>query len=638
MISPSGGCFYPELHYFRSVMAAVRLLHLLTLLFITLSFPTLCSSQSDADILIKFKESFTQGNLSGWIPGPAVSPCQKKWVGVMCRGVYYWSPIGGFKPFGNCRRPAFASTSLLEIHQLNEELVHRTHPKSLAKFGADSFQGNVRLCGKPTANDCIKEAPPAPPPVASSPSPSGKIQNQNQNRTEADRAKSIYHGNVMLVATTMFFVLCIVVASLFSANCKTKKEDGVRGQSKQTVRAEVLPVRLPPESIHRRPVDSSPRSKPGSRRDPKAPATKGGTVDMVIVNGERGEFGLHDLMKATAEVLGNGALGSAYKATMVNGLAVVVKRMRWLNRLRKDEFDAKMRRFGALKHNNVLTPLAYNCRKEEKLIVSEYVPKGSLSYVLHGKLPSQYLSNNEGGIDIVQWVQTSISEDRALELIDPEIANDESSTDSILQSSSSELLASKAQFQGKRHGFCIGDCSKVESCSTPEGGFFAESFRDNSVLLSKSHLPPQYKVDRPVSTSIYFLLPSGNVSHLHRIPCAETWHFYLGEPLTVLELDEKDGQVKLTCLGPDLLNDQKVQYTVPPNVWFGAFPTKDFHISTDGVVTKNEPSDAESHYSLVGCTCAPAFQFQDFELAKRSELVPRFPKHENLLSLLTYPN
>lgn len=41
------------------------------------------------------------------------------------------------------------------------------------------------------------------------------------------------------------------------------------------------------------------------------------------------------------------------------------------------------------------------------------------------------------------------------------------------------------------------------------------------------------KVDRPVSTSIYFLLPSGNVSRLHRIPCAETWHHYIGDPITV---------------------------------------------------------------------------------------------------------
>uniref|UniRef100_A0A803MF60 DUF985 domain-containing protein n=1 Tax=Chenopodium quinoa TaxID=63459 RepID=A0A803MF60_CHEQI len=143
------------------------------------------------------------------------------------------------------------------------------------------------------------------------------------------------------------------------------------------------------------------------------------------------------------------------------------------------------------------------------------------------------------------------------------------------------------------------------------------------------------KVDRPVSTAIYFLLPSGSVSKLHRIPCAETWHFYLGEPLTILELNEKDGSIKLTCLGPDLMDNQQPQYTVPPNVWFGSFPTKDISVSPDGVATKAAPRDNENHYSLVGCTCAPAFQFQDFELAKRSELISYFPKHESLISLLT---
>ncbi|KNA06405.1 hypothetical protein SOVF_181340 [Spinacia oleracea] len=168
-----------------------------------------------------------------------------------------------------------------------------------------------------------------------------------------------------------------------------------------------------------------------------------------------------------------------------------------------------------------------------------------------------------------------------------------------------------------------------------EGGFFIETFRDHSVSLSKSQLPPQYKVDRAVSTSIYFLLPSGCVSKLHRIPCAETWHFYLGEPLTIIELNENDGSIKLTCLGPDLMENQQPQYTVPPNVWFGSFPTKDICISTEGVATKAAPRDNENHYSLVGCTCAPAFQFQDFELAKRSELVSHFLKYESLISFLT---
>ncbi|KAG4959233.1 hypothetical protein AAZX31_13G094300 [Glycine max] len=177
----------------------------------------------------------------------------------------------------------------------------------------------------------------------------------------------------------------------------------------------------------------------------------------------------------------------------------------------------------------------------------------------------------------------------------------------------------------------------------PEGGFYVETFRDHSVQLSTSQLPPEYKVDRPVSTSIYFLVPSGSVSRLHRIPCAETWHHYIGDPLTVVELNEKDGSVKFTCLGSDLTQNQVPQYTVPPNVWFGSFPTKDFTYSADGVFgsaeaeAEAEARDSERNYTLVGCTCAPAFQYQDFELAKPSYLLARFPQFHPLVTALTFP-
>ena len=108
-------------------------------------------------------------------------------------------------------------------------------------------------------------------------------------------------------------------------------------------------------------------------------------TDLMMVNDEKGSFGLPDLMKAAAEVLGSGGLGSAYKAIMTNGLSVVVKRMREMNMLGRDQFDAEMRRFGRIRHKNILTPLAYHYRKEEKLLVSEYMPKGSSLYVLHGR-------------------------------------------------------------------------------------------------------------------------------------------------------------------------------------------------------------------------------------------------------------
>ncbi|XP_051114132.1 uncharacterized protein LOC127239832 [Andrographis paniculata] len=171
----------------------------------------------------------------------------------------------------------------------------------------------------------------------------------------------------------------------------------------------------------------------------------------------------------------------------------------------------------------------------------------------------------------------------------------------------------------------------------PEGGFYYETVRDFSIVLSKSnlHLPPHYKVDRPISTSIYFLLPSGSVSHLHRIPCAEIWHFYYGQPLTVIELDEDNGNVQLTTLGPDpLASNQVMQYAVRPYIWFGAFPTNDFVDVRTGERVSRDP---ETNFSLVGCTCAPAFQFEDFELAKRAELVRLFPRYEKLISILTFP-
>jgi Leucine rich repeat N-terminal domain/Protein tyrosine and serine/threonine kinase len=109
------------------------------------------------------------------------------------------------------------------------------------------------------------------------------------------------------------------------------------------------------------------------------------TGDLIIVNQNKGIFGMLDLMKAAAEVLGSGGIGSVYKAALANGVVVAVKRVKDMNRVAKEVFDMEMRRLGGLRHPNVLPPLAYNFRKDEKLLISEFIPKGSLLYVLHGE-------------------------------------------------------------------------------------------------------------------------------------------------------------------------------------------------------------------------------------------------------------
>jgi len=108
-----------------------------------------------------------------------------------------------------------------------------------------------------------------------------------------------------------------------------------------------------------------------------------------------------------------------------------------------------------------------------------------------------------------------------------------------------------------------------------------------------------------------------------------------------VELNEKDGIAKFTCLGTDLGGNEVPEYTAPPNVWFGSFPTNDYTFSTNGVfqtaAAAAAPRDGERNYSLVGCTFATAFQYQDYELAKPSYLLPRFPHLEPLITALTFP-
>jgi len=143
-----------------------------------------------------------------------------------------------------------------------------------------------------------------------------------------------------------------------------------------------------------------------------------------------------------------------------------------------------------------------------------------------------------------------------------------------------------------------------------------------------------------VSTAIYYLLPSGNVSHLHRFPSSEVWHFYSGEPITVFEIDD-DGNMNHTVLGHDILAGQKLQYVQKPWTWFGAYPTKDVvripQAGSGDPVVKAAPRDPEKHYSLVGTAVAPAFEAVDFELARRKDLVAKYPDAKAIIEYLTDP-
>ncbi|EHA8589725.1 putative LRR receptor-like serine/threonine-protein kinase [Cocos nucifera] len=105
---------------------------------------------------------------------------------------------------------------------------------------------------------------------------------------------------------------------------------------------------------------------------------------MVFLREGRERFELQDLLKSSAEVLGTGNFGCTYRATFPNGPSVVVKRFRDMNRSGREDFEEHMRRLGRLSHPNLLPLLAYYYRKEEKLLVHDYVPNRSLALLLHG--------------------------------------------------------------------------------------------------------------------------------------------------------------------------------------------------------------------------------------------------------------
>jgi hypothetical protein len=143
----------------------------------------------------------------------------------------------------------------------------------------------------------------------------------------------------------------------------------------------------------------------------------------------------------------------------------------------------------------------------------------------------------------------------------------------------------------------------------PEGGFYRVTYT-SELTISRDSLPSRFQGDRAASTAIYFLLDGEDFSALHRIPADELWHFYAGSTLIVHVIDP-EGNASEILLG------EEFQAVVKAGCWFGA--------------RVQDPMG----FALVGCTVAPGFDFADFELGKREDLIARYPAHRALIKELT---
>ncbi|MBC7833015.1 MAG: cupin domain-containing protein [Hyphomicrobium sp.] len=125
----------------------------------------------------------------------------------------------------------------------------------------------------------------------------------------------------------------------------------------------------------------------------------------------------------------------------------------------------------------------------------------------------------------------------------------------------------------------------------PEGGHYRETYRDDRDGNARAH-----------STAIYFLLAKGEVSRWHRVDAAEVWHWHAGAPLA-LSIAPPEGVALEIRLGVDLEAGERPQGVVPPGYWQSATSLGD--------------------WTLVGCTVAPGFLFEKFELAEEGFSPPR---------------
>jgi predicted cupin superfamily sugar epimerase len=144
----------------------------------------------------------------------------------------------------------------------------------------------------------------------------------------------------------------------------------------------------------------------------------------------------------------------------------------------------------------------------------------------------------------------------------------------------------------------------------PEGGFFKEVFR-SGISAKKDELPIGYKSERRLATSIYYLLRSGEISKMHRLKSDELWYFHFGGSLKVIYIDH-EGKKFTKILGDNPEKAETFYLHIPAGNMFAA-----------------EVIEPDS-YTLVSCVVTPGFEFDDFEMFEKDDLIQAYPKHADV--------
>ena|SRR5271157_523216 len=144
-----------------------------------------------------------------------------------------------------------------------------------------------------------------------------------------------------------------------------------------------------------------------------------------------------------------------------------------------------------------------------------------------------------------------------------------------------------------------------------EGGFFRETYRSRWQVAAE-YLPEGTRGPRFIGTAIYYLITPESFSTLHRLPGTEVFHFYMGDPVVMLQL-HPDGMSRTVTLGTDLVRGQEPQVVVRGNVWQGC------RLAHGG------------KWALMGTTMSPGFDYADYTTGVRDELIAQYPDAAELI-------
>ncbi|XP_044977916.1 probable inactive receptor kinase At2g26730 [Hordeum vulgare subsp. vulgare] len=262
--------------------------------------------------------------------------------------------------------PSLSGLRRLEVFNVSDNQLAGAVPASLAGFPPESFGGNLRLCGEPLDKPC--------------PSPGGGVVPPVQEKKKRLSGAAIAAIAVGAAAAALLALILLVLCFV-----RRRRDDAAAsGDNRNKVPTPTTPARghaLTPSTVSGEMTDLT-----SSKEIPSAAG--GGAAEMmrsrlVFMGGGGYSFDLEDLLRASAEVLGNGVAGTTYRAALEDGTTVAVKRLKNVAAAQR-EFASAVEAVGRVQHRNLLPVRGYYYSSDEKLLVADFLPDGSLSAALHG--------------------------------------------------------------------------------------------------------------------------------------------------------------------------------------------------------------------------------------------------------------